>query len=50
MSREDTAKEEGVMKARDPRQRNIPEETERERDREPKWRPRTHVGEGTLQC
>ena len=29
VSREDTAKEEGVMKARDPRQRNIPEETER---------------------
>lgn len=28
VSREDTAKEEGVMKARDPRQKNIPEETE----------------------
>ena len=29
MSREDTAKEEGMMKARDLRQRNIPEETEK---------------------
>lgn len=28
MSREDTAKEEGMIKARDLRQRNIPEETE----------------------